>query len=472
MQDHVEALLYKPLNIWNQMNQETKNEAYRFCEDYISFLNAAKTEREAVDVMVAALKREGFQSFEKIISGEIKPVPGLKIYSVNRKKALTAAVLGKQPPACGFRMLGAHLDSPRLDFKPNPLYEENGLALAKTHYYGGIKKYQWVAIPLSIHGVVIKKDGTSVTISIGEKESDPVFTITDLLPHLAGDQMRKEANAFIPAENLNIVMGSIPYAGDEEGLSGSLKLTVLEMLYTQYGICERDFVSAEIEVVPAFPARDIGIDRSMIGGYGQDDRVCAYTAMRALTDMREIPEYTAVCYFSDKEEIGSVGITGARSRSFENFIIELCYAYDPETPELTARRCLSASRFLSADVTAAYDPTFGDVSEKNNAAYFGRGIALEKYTGSRGKSGASDADAELVYEITSLFDQHQIPWQMSELGKTDQGGGGTIAQYMADLNIAVLDCGVPVLSMHAPFELTSKADVYWTYQAYLRFIKG
>ncbi len=463
---------FVPVNSWTSMTEEDRQEIFAFCEGYKKFLDTAKTEREAVAAMVETFAQQGFLDFQTVISGQVSPKPGMKFYYNNRGKSLLAAVIGQEGPEAGFSIVGSHLDAPRLDWKPNPLYEESDFVYAKTHYYGGIKKYQWTAIPLALHGVVVKQDGSVVNVTIGEKEEDPVFTITDLLPHLASDQMQKTGVKLISGEQLNVTIGSIPALREEDEESCSVKKGILSLLHSRYGIRERDFASAELEVVPAFLARDIGLDRGLVGGYGQDDRVCAYTSFEAMLQLSQTPRRTAICFFSDKEEIGSVGTTGARSNLLETFVAELCYAMRPqEAPLVVTRRCLMASKMLSADVTAAFDPNYGEVSEKRNESYCGRGIAIAKYTGSRGKSGASDASAELVAEIISLFDSNNVPWQISEMGKVDQGGGGTIAQYMADLGIDVLDCGTAVLSMHAPFEVTSKADVYWTYRAYLSFFQ-
>lgn len=466
------SLSYEAKNGWQVMSDSQRKDAMLFCNDYIQFLNDAKTEREAVQVMVEMLRNHGFTDFSENISGNKTLQPGDKVYWVNREKALLAAVIGKQDPTLGMNMVGAHIDAPRLDFKPNPLCEDGGFVLAKTHYYGGIKKYQWVAVPLALHGVVIRKDGTKLELRIGEAAGDPVFYISDLLPHLASDQMGKTGAKVVAGEQLQVVLGSIPDQGeDEDSKKNSLKENLLKLIYECYEITESDFLRAEIEIVPAFRAGDVGLDRSLVGGYGQDDRVCAYTGLRALTDMTEVPEKTAVCYLSDKEEIGSVGNTGARANWLENFVLELCHAWNPSYEMVALRRALSATRFLSADVTAAYDPCYPEVYEKGNTAYAGGGVAIAKYTGSRGKSGASDASAELVASVVDVFDGEDIPWQVAELGKVDAGGGGTIAQFMTDIGMDVLDCGVPVISMHSPYEVTSKADVYWTYRAYGAFMK-
>lgn len=464
---------YELKNGWQAMSENDRTASMDFCKDYIQFLNDAKTERESVQVMVAMLLQHGFVNFDTYLSGERTLKPGDKIYWVNREKALLAAVIGTADPTKGMHMVGAHIDAPRLDFKPNPLCEDSGFVMAKTHYYGGIKKYQWVAVPLAIHGVVIRKDGSKLELNIGEKAGDPVFYISDLLPHLAGDQLGKTASKVIAGEQLQVVLGSIPEQEDEaENVKTSLKETFLGLINREYGLTEGDFLRAEIEVVPAYPAGDVGLDRGLVGGYGQDDRVCSYTGLRALMDLNSIPEKTAVCYLSDKEEIGSVGNTGARANWLENFVLELCHAWNPSYEMVALRRALSSTKFLSADVTAAYDPCYPEVYEKGNSAFAGCGVAIAKYTGSRGKSGASDASAELVAHVIDVFDGENIPWQIAELGKVDAGGGGTIAQFMTDIGMDVLDCGVPVISMHSPYEVTSKADVYWTYRGYRAFLKG
>jgi aspartyl aminopeptidase len=463
---------YNPKSYWETMNEEEKKKVMEFSKDYIDFMNAGKTEREVVEHIVDIVKNVGYEDFDEIIKQGKKLVPGQKIYSVSNEKALILAVIGESGPEKGFSMIGSHVDAPRLDFKPLPLYEDSSFALAKTHYYGGIKKYQWVAIPLAMHGVVVKNDGTKVRIRIGDKEDDPVFTISDLLPHLSQEQLKKEASNFIQGENLNVFLGSMPLKMDEDSKETNLiKKNILRYLYDNYGIREMDFATAEIEVVPAFKAKDVGLDLSLVGAYAQDDRICAYTSLRAILEI-EKSEKTCICYFSDKEEIGSVGITGARSNHFETFIYELCYALTNDSNPLIARRALKASKMLSADVTAGFDPTFPEVSDKTNATYLGKGVSIAKYTGARGKSGASDANPEFVAEFTSILNKENIPWQIGEMGKIDLGGGGTIAQYMADIGIEVLDCGPGVLSMHSPFEITSKADIYGCYKAYKCFYEN
>ena len=376
--------------------------------------------------------------------------------------------MGNKPVEAGLNIIGSHIDSPRLDLKPNPLYEDNGFAYFKTHYYGGVKKYQWTTIPLSIHGVIVKANGEKVTINIGEEESDPIFTITDLLPHLAQEQMEKKLKDGIAGEDLNLLIGSIPI-GDEK-TTERIKLNVLKILNDKYGITEKDFVSSELELVPAFKARSLGFDRSMVAGYGQDDKICAYTSLRALLDT-VTPAKTAVCIFADKEEIGSMGNTGMESHVFDTFISELLNKTNTNRPNLLDK-VFCNSKMLSADVDAGLDPIYASVSEKNNAAFLGMGVGLNKYTGARGKSGASDANAEFVAQIRNIFESNNIAYQVSELGKVDTGGGGTIAYILANKGVDVIDCGVPVLSMHAPYEVTSKFDVYEAYRAYAAFWKN
>lgn len=470
MSESIESikLEYEATNGWKCLNADSIKDLEAFCADYKKFLDDAKTEREATDVLVADAKEKGFVDITSVTSAKA----GDKLYAVNRGKSCAFIIVGSDDPATGMNMIGAHIDCPRLDFKPKPLYEDSSFVLAKTHYYGGIKKYQWVATPLALHGVVYLQDGTTVKVCIGESEDDPVLYISDLLPHLAQDQMAKPAYNVIQAEQLNVILGSKPdlTEGVEESDKKSVKNCILTLLNEKYGMKEADFFRAELEIVPAFKAKDVGLDRSFIGAFGQDDRVCAYTAYRALIDTNVIPQKTAVVYLSDKEEIGSVGNTGARSCWLENICLEIVSLSDNKAGMLELRRAMQNTKFLSADVTAAFDPTFPEVSDKTNVAFAGNGIAFEKYTGSRGKSGASDASAEFVASILNLMDEKKIPWQLTEMGKVDLGGGGTIAQFMADLGMDVIDCGVPVLSMHSPYEVTSKADVYWTYECYKAFI--
>ena len=422
-----------------------------YCADYKAFLGN-KTERLSARAAIAAVEAHGFVEYRRGMALEA----GDKVYTCNRGKGLMLAVMGRESMAEGVQIAAAHIDSPRLDLKPNPLYEDSELAYFKTHYYGGIRKYQWVTIPLQLQGVVVKKDGTAVEVCIGEK-GEPQLVITDLLPHLGGEQGKKPLSEAIPAETLNILLGSRPI-GDEDD-SDRVKLHVMKRLYDKYGITEADFASAELEAVPAADAVDIGIDGSMIGSYGHDDRVCGYAALRALLEL-DAPAKTAVCVLADKEEIGSMGVTGMQSAVFETFLSDLC-----DSQNVPLKVCFENSFCLSADVTAAYDPNFADVFDKKNAAFLNHGVGLCKYTGARGKSGSSDAGAETVAYVRSLLDGAGVRWQICELGKVDAGGGGTVAQYMANRNIATLDAGVPVLSMHAPFEVVAKLDCYEMYRA-------
>lgn len=452
-----EKLLMNPQNLGVAMSDEEIRKAYDFCEGYKDFLNKSKTEREAVNTIISMLKKHGYQEFE---AGK-KYVSGDKVYLNNRDKALIMAVIGTEPMEKGVHIAASHIDSPRLDLKPRPLYEEAQLALFKTHYYGGIKKYQWTAIPLSLHGVIMKQNGEKITVNIGEDENDPVFCVTDLLPHLASDQMKRSLVDGIRGEELNVLIGSLSFKDDE--ISEKVKLNIIRLLNEKYGIVESDFMSAELEMVPAFPAKDLGFDKSLVGSYGQDDRVCAYTSLMAALECNH-PKKTLVTVFADKEETGSDGNTGLNSSFLKYFIADLAAPYGVE-----GRTVLSHSQCLSADVNAAFDPTFPEVLEKNNAAYVNYGVVLTKYTGARGKSGTSDASAEFVSQINRLFDEKQVLWQIGELGKVDQGGGGTVAQYVANLNVDVIDVGVPVLSMHSPFEVTGKLDVYMTYKGFSAF---
>ena len=422
-----------------------------YCADYKAFLGN-KTERLSARAAIAAAEAHGFVEYRRGMALEA----GDKVYTCNRGKGLMLAVMGRESMAEGVQIAAAHIDSPRLDLKPNPLYEDSELAYFKTHYYGGIRKYQWVTIPLQLQGVVVKKDGTAVEVCIGEK-GEPQLVITDLLPHLGGEQGKKPLSEAIPAETLNILLGSRPIGGEDD--SDRVKLHVMKRLYDKYGITEADFASAELEAVPAADAVDIGIDGSMIGSYGHDDRVCGYAALRALLEL-DAPAKTAVCVLADKEEIGSMGVTGMQSAVFETFLSDLC-----DSQNVPLKVCFENSFCLSADVTAAYDPNFADVFDKKNAAFLNHGVGLCKYTGARGKSGSSDAGAETVAYVRSLLDGAGVRWQICELGKVDAGGGGTVAQYMANRNIATLDAGVPVLSMHAPFEVVAKLDCYEMYRA-------
>jgi aspartyl aminopeptidase len=447
-----DELFYTKKNAWDTIGDEEKAQIDTYCEGYKSYLDCAKTEREAVIKAVELAAGCGFVPYER----GMKLSPGLKIYKNVHGKALMLAVIGKAPLSSGVNIAGAHVDSPRLDLKQIPLYEDSELAYFKTHYYGGIKKYQWVTLPLSLHGLIIKKDGTCVDVVIGEKEDEPVFLITDLLPHLDKEQSKKTLAEAFTGENLNILIGSRPTGGEKD--ADRVKHTVLQILNEKYGITEEDFLSAELEAVPVARARDVGLDRTMIGAYGQDDRSCAYAELRALLDI-ETPEKTALCILADKEEVGSDGVSGMQSAVFEGFMEDLC-----ESQGVKLRHCFEKSFCLSADVCNAFDPNFADVSEKRNSAKFNYGMGILKFTGARGKSGSSDASAEVVGKLRRIFNDNGVVWQMTELGKVDQGGGGTIAKYMANRNIDTIDAGVPVLSMHSPYELTSKLDCYMTYK--------
>lgn len=453
-----EKLFAKRKNGLFRMSEEELAKCDSFCEEYKKFLDSAKTEREAVKTAVSLLESRGFREYKP----GMKLSAGDKIYRNNRGKAILTAVIGSEPISDGVRLCAAHIDSPRLDLKQNPIYEDNEIALFKTHYYGGIKKYQWTAIPLSLHGVIVKSDGSEVTVNIGEDGCDPVFCVTDLLPHLASEQMKRNLAQGIKGEELNIIIGSRPFRDDEA--SEAVKLNILNILYEKYGVTEADFISAELEAVPAFKAKDIGFDRSMIGAYGHDDRVCAYTALAAALDC-ENPKHTAVTVLTDKEETGSDGNTGLCSAYLKYFIADLAEALGTN-----ARTVLSASQCLSADVNAAFDPTFPEVNDRNNCAHINKGVCVTKFTGARGKSGTSDASAEFVGRIRNLLDGENVVWQTGELGKVDMGGGGTVAAYIANLNVDTIDVGVPVLSMHAPYEIVSKIDVYMAYRAFSVFI--
>ncbi len=457
----MENIVNKKVCGWKNLEVGKKEKIFSFCDKYMDFLNEAKTEREAVKLIIGKLKNQGFVSIlekEKLEEGD-------KVYYNNRDKAVFAAIIGKDELRNGVHIVGAHIDSPRLDLKPNPVYEDGRLALLKTHYYGGIKKYQWTAIPLAIHGVIVKANGEKQEICIGEDEKDPIFTITDLLPHLSQNQNTKKLSEAIEGESLNLLVGSIP---DEK--NDSVKENILRLLHEKYGIREIDFYSSEIEIVPAFKARSLGFDCSMVSSYGQDDRVCAYTLLEALLDSRE-SGITKVAIFADKEEIGSVGNTGMCSENFDYFINKILNLKNiNHVGALNEVYC--QSKMLSADVGAGLDPNYQDVSEKNNASFIGYGVELNKYTGSRGKSGASDANAEFVAYIRGVFEKNNVKYQVSELGKVDIGGGGTIAYILANKGVDVIDCGVPVISMHSPYEVTSKYDIYSAYEGYKAFFES
>ena len=456
---------------WNHYSEEEKKKVFEFAEEYRKFISACKTERECVRTFVERAEAAGYLDIKKVIAEGIKLESGARVYADNNGKALAMFIVGKKPMEEGMRILGAHVDSPRMDLKQNPFYEDTGLAMLDTHYYGGVKKYQWVTLPLALHGVVAKKDGSVVEVNIGDKPGDPVFGVSDLLIHLAGEQMEKKAAKVIEGENLDLLIGSIPLAGEEkENAKDTVKENILGILKEEYEIEEEDFLSAEIEVVPAGEARDYGLDRSMIMGYGHDDRVCAYPSFEAMLAKNETPEYTSVCLLVDKEEIGSVGATGMQSRFFENMTAEVMAAAGQYT-ELALRRALQNSHVLSSDVSAAFDPNYPSVMDKKNAAYLGNGIVFNKYTGSRGKSGSNDASAEYVAQVRAVMDNANIHYQTAELGRVDQGGGGTIAYILGNYNMDVIDAGIAVLNMHAPMEIVSKVDVYETYQAYKAFLK-
>ena len=451
-------------NAWKKYDALEEQAVSEFAEGYKEFLSVAKTERLACKEAVKRLEEKGFKEASKVKEAK----PGDKLYFVNRGKSVAAFVIGKKPVREGLRILGAHIDSPRLDFKENPFYEKNGLALADTHYYGGIKKYQWVTIPLALHGVVCRKDGKVVDVNIGEDPKDPVVGISDLLIHLSQDQLAKPAAKVIEGESLDVTVGSKPLKGEEKE---AVKKNVLKLLKEKYDIEEEDFVSAEIEVVPAGKARDYGLDRSMVAGYGHDDRVCAYTSLLALLDVEEV-EYTSCCILVDKEEIGSVGATGAHSFFFENVIAKLAELAGEKNPLWASRLIMENSKLLSSDVSAGFDPLFPSVSDPKNAAFFGEGLVFNKYTGRGGKSGSNDANPEFYAWIRKVMDEAKVNWQSAELGKVDQGGGGTIAYILGNKNMNVIDAGIAVFNMHAPMEIVSKADVYEAYKGYVAFLKA
>ncbi len=454
-----EKLFMEKKNSGLIMSDEDMKKADEFCEGYKAFLDSSKTEREAVATTVAMAEKYGYTAFDRTKTYK----PGDKVYYNNRGKAIILSVIGKNPVAEGVNIVAAHIDSPRMDLKQCPLYENTELAFFKTHYYGGIKKYQWTAVPLALHGVIVTSEGKKIEVKIGEDENDPVFVVNDLLPHLADEQYKRPAHQLVKGEELNILIGSRPFKDDE--ISEKVKLNIMNILFEKYGIVEADFLSAELEAVPAYKAKDIGFDRSLIGAYGQDDRVCAYTALMATLDTKEAPARTVVTVLTDKEETGSDGNTGLKSNYLRYFIEDLAKIYGEE-----GRTVLSNSKCLSADVNAAFDPTFPDVLEARNCAYVNKGVVVTKFTGARGKSGTSDANAEYVAEVRNLFDKNNVIWQTGELGKVDLGGGGTVALYVANMNVDTIDVGVPVLSMHAPFETTAKNDIYMTYKAFATFI--
>ena len=444
-----EALLSKPQNGYSQLTPQQREEMNAYCARYAAFMDACKTEREATAWAVAICEENGFKA---LVPGmELKP--GDKVYKNNRGKSILMAVIGSESLNAGANICAAHVDSPRMDLKPNPLYEDSEIAYFKTHYYGGIKKYQWTTVPLALHGVVCRKDGTTVTVTIGEDDSDPILMVSDLLIHLSADQMKKPLAEGIVGEQLNVILGTEPLEGEGSDL---VKLHIMKLLNEKYGIVEDDFHSAELTVVPAGKCREVGLDRSLLAAYGHDDRVCAYAQIEPLLEMGT-PKHTAVCILADKEEIGSVGISGMQSQAFDTFMQDLC-----DATGASLNRCLENSFCLSADVSNAYDPNFPEVSDRRNNSFLNYGVAICKYTGARGKGGASDASAEAMLHVRSTLDAAGVKWQLATLGKVDQGGGGTVAAYMANRNIVTVDAGVPVLNMHAPMEIVSKLDCYMT----------
>lgn len=455
-------LLMERKNGYDGLSVAEKEEINAFCEGYKSAITKAKTEREFCDLSAQLLEDAGFKNLE---SAE-KLAAGDRVYAVNRGKGIVAFVIGEEPIEKGTNIVGAHIDAPRLDLKPNPLYEDGGMAYFKTHYYGGIRKYQWFNIPLSLHGVIIKKDGGKVTVNIGENDDDPVFCIADLLPHLAQNGAKKLSEAF-EGEKLNAIVGNIPDDADKD----KVKSAVMKLIYDKYGVCEADFVTSELELVPAFPARDLGLDRSMVAAYGHDDRVCAYTALKGIIDTHN-PKKTAVCLLVDKEEIGSLGNTGMQSRFFENTLARVCAKCSDSYSELALRNCLSNSCCMSADVGAAFDSNYPEVYERGNAAFMNEGLLLTKYTGARGKSSASDANAEFVAKVCRILEEADVKWQCAELGRIDIGGGGTIACFLANMDVEVIDVGVPLLAMHSPYEIAGKFDIYMAYKGYKAFMNS
>lgn len=453
-------------NAWKEYTKKERKELEKVNAAYREFLSVGKTERECVSEIVRQAEEAGYVSLETVQKNDRKIKKGDRIYAVCMNKSVALFQIGEEPLETGMNILGAHIDSPRLDVKQNPLYEEGEMAYLDTHYYGGIKKYQWVTLPLAIHGVVVKKDGETVTINLGEKEEDPVFCVTDLLVHLAGTQMEKKAAKVIEGEKLDLLIGSIPLEKEEKD---AVKANILKLLQEQYGIEEEDFISAELEIVPAGAARELGIDRSMIMSYGQDDRVCAYTSLAAMLEAKGLKR-TACCLLVDKEEIGSVGATGMQSHFFENTVAELINL-EGEYSELKLKRCLSRCYMLSSDVNAGFDPLFADAFEKKNASFCGQGVVFSKFTGSRGKSGSNDANAEYLAKLRKVMDDNHVTYQTAELGKVDIGGGGTIAYILSLYGMEVIDSGVAVLNMHAPWEITSKADVYEAKKCYAAFLK-
>ena len=462
MEEELKEKLFNKKKVgWENLDTRRKEEIFNFCKDYMDFLNKAKTEREFVKEAKKIADLNGFKDlseYDTLNAGD-------RVYFINRNKSMYLAIIGQEKMETGLHIIGSHVDSPRLDLKPNPLYEDTGFAYFKTHYYGGIKKYQWTTIPLSIHGVIVKPNGEKIEVNIGENESDPIFTITDLLPHLAMDQMEKKLKNGIDGEDLNLLIGSIPFDGEK--ISEKVKLNILNILNQKYGIVEADLLSSELELVPAFKARSLGFDSSMVAAYGQDDKICAYASFAAMMNLENVKN-TAVCILADKEEIGSMGNTGMESHMFDYFISELLNKTGENRVHLLDK-VFCYSKMLSSDVDAGFDPIYASVSDKTNAGLLGKGISLNKYTGARGKSGASDANAEYVAWIRNLLEKYDIKYQLAELGKVDIGGGGTIAYILANKGVDVIDCGVPLLSMHSPYEVTSKFDIYEAFRTYKAF---
>lgn len=462
MEEELKEKLFNKKKVgWENLETRRKEKIFNFCKDYMDFLNKAKTEREFVKEAKKIADLNGFKDlseYDTLNAGD-------RVYFINRNKSMYLAIIGQEKMETGLHIIGSHVDSPRLDLKPNPLYEDTGFAYFKTHYYGGIKKYQWTTIPLSIHGVIVKPNGEKIEVNIGENESDPIFTITDLLPHLAMDQMEKKLKNGIDGEDLNLLIGSIPFDGEK--ISEKVKLNILNILNQKYGIVEADLLSSELELVPAFKARSLGFDSSMVAAYGQDDKICAYASFAAMMNLENVKN-TAVCILADKEEIGSMGNTGMESHMFDYFISELLNKTGENRVNLLDK-VFCYSKMLSSDVDAGFDPIYASVSDKTNAGLLGKGISLNKYTGARGKSGASDANAEYVAWIRNLLEKYDIKYQLAELGKVDIGGGGTIAYILANKGVDVIDCGVPLLSMHSPYEVTSKFDIYEAFRTYKGF---
>ena len=452
-------------NAWLKYDSHAKNEIFEFCEGYKNYLSVAKTERECIHEAIRLAEEKGYKNLNALIKNNETLKPGDKVYANNKDKTLALYLIGKDSIENGMRIIGSHVDSPRLDLKQNPLYEDSDLALMDTHYYGGVKKYQWVALPLALHGIVVKKDGTKINVVIGEDDNDPVLGISDLLIHLSANQLQKKANEVIEGEDLNVLVGNMPLEGAEKN---AVKENILLLLKDKYDFEEEDFISAEFEIVPAGKARDLGLDKSMVIGYGQDDRICAYTSLMALLEVENV-EKTSVILLVDKEEVGSIGATGMHSRFFENSLAEVMDRMG-QYSELRLKRAMQNSLMLSADVTAAFDPNYPSVCEKKNTAYFGRGLVFSKYTGAIGKSGCNDANPEFIACLRKIMENNNISYQTAELGKVDQGGGGTIAYILAQYNMEVIDCGVALQNMHAPWEVSSKVDIYETKNGYKAFL--